>query len=133
MIHSAFGLAADSIAVGWLHLYQDMGLIGNIIQPLCEGFNSVLMSPMAFLKKPVRWLQAISRYKATTSGGPNFAYELCARKVTDKEKAGLELSNWRLAFSGAEPVRYDSLQRFATAFEACGFRKEAFYPCYGLA
>ncbi len=133
MIQKAFGLTVDSIGVGWLPLYHDMGLIGNVIQPLFGGFRCFLMSPMAFLKKPVRWLQAISRYKATHSGGPNFAYELCVGKVTDKEKEELDLSNWRLAFSGAEPVRHESLQRFATAFEACGFRKESFYPCYGLA
>jgi amino acid adenylation domain-containing protein/non-ribosomal peptide synthase protein (TIGR01720 family) len=133
LIKRRFGHNADSTVVGWLPLYHDMGLIGNIMQPLYCGASAILMSPMAFLEKPVRWLQAISDYRAHTSGGPNFAYELCVRKVTVEQKAGLDLDSWRLAFNGAEPVNPDTLDRFAAAFAGCGFSRKAFYPCYGLA
>jgi amino acid adenylation domain-containing protein len=133
MIGAAFGMDEDSIVVGWLPLYHDMGLIGNVLQPLHAGGRCVLMSPVAFLQKPMRWLEAISRFRGTTSGGPNFAYELCARKATPEALAGLDLSSWRVAFNGAEPVRAATLERFAAAFAPCGFRPEAFYPCYGLA
>jgi amino acid adenylation domain-containing protein len=133
MIRQAFDQSADSVILGWLPLYHDMGLIGNVLQPLYLGAPCILMSPVAFLQNPLRWLTAISRYRATTSGGPNFAYELCTRKVTEEQKAALDLSSWRVAFNGAEPVRAETLDRFAEAFAACGFRREAFYPCYGLA
>jgi FkbH-like protein len=91
------------------------------------------MSPAAFLQRPLRWLEAVSRDRATTSGGPNFAYDLCARKATPKDLAALDLSCWQVAFNGAEPVRSETLRRFAETFAPCGFRPEAFYPCYGLA
>ena len=133
LIKRRFGHNADSTVVGWLPLYHDMGLIGNVMQPLYCGASAILMSPMAFLEKPVRWLQAVSDYRAHTSGGPNFAFELCARKITDEEKAGLDLGSWRLAFNGAEPVNPDTLDRFSAAFAECGFSRKAFYPCYGLA
>jgi acyl-CoA synthetase (AMP-forming)/AMP-acid ligase II len=133
MIQRAFRLTEQSIGVGWLPLYHDMGLIGTILQPLYVGIPCILMSPMAFLQRPVRWLQAISRYKATVSGGPNFAYDLCVRKITPAQRATLDLRSWELAFSGAEPIRQDTLERFAAAFAPCGFRRQAFYPCYGLA
>ncbi|TRX03275.1 amino acid adenylation domain-containing protein, partial [Candidatus Methylobacter oryzae] len=133
LIKRRFGHNADTTVVGWLPLYHDMGLIGNVMQPLYCGASAILMSPMAFLEKPVRWLQAISDYRAHTSGGPNFAYELCARKISGEEKAGLDLSGWRLAFNGAEPVNPDTLDRFVAAFAECGFSRKAFYPCYGLA
>ena len=110
-----------------------MGLVGGVLQPLYGGFPVTLMSPVDFLQKPLRWLQANSRYKATTSGGPNFAYDLCVRRITDEQKATLDLSNWEVAFNGAEPIRADTLERFAAAFEPCGFRASAFYPCYGMA
>ncbi len=119
--------------VGWLPLYHDMGLIGNVLQPLYAGASCVLMPPLAFLQRPARWLRAISRYRATTSGGPSFAYDLCVRKVGPEERAELDLSSWQLAFNGAEPVRAETLERFAAAFSPCGFRRESFYPCYGLA
>jgi acyl-CoA synthetase (AMP-forming)/AMP-acid ligase II len=119
--------------VGWVPLYHDMGLIGNVLQPLYLGIPSVLMSPVSFLVKPVRWLQAISRYRATTSGGPNFAYELCVRRVSDEQMQGVDLSRWELAFNGAEPVCADTLSRFSERFAPWGFREEAFFPCYGLA
>ncbi|HEY4573131.1 MAG TPA: AMP-binding protein, partial [Thermoanaerobaculia bacterium] len=131
MIRGAFGQDAESVVVGWLPFHHDMGLIGNLLQPLWSGGRGVLMAPTAFLQRPRCWLEAISRYRATTSGGPNFAYELCLEKVGDLE--GLDLSSWRVAFNGAEPVRADTLERFAARFAACGFSPSAFAPCYGLA
>jgi amino acid adenylation domain-containing protein/thioester reductase-like protein len=133
MIQQAFEHTEQSIVVGWLPLYHDMGLIGNVFQPLYVGIPCILMSPIHFLQQPLRWLRAISSYKATTSGGPNFAYDLCVQKSTPEQRAMLNLSSWNLAFSGAEPVRAETLERFAACFEPCGFRREAFYPCYGLA
>ncbi|MFA6051760.1 MAG: amino acid adenylation domain-containing protein [Methylobacter sp.] len=133
LIKRRFGHNAQSTVVGWLPLYHDMGLIGNVMQPLYCGASAILMSPMAFLEKPVRWLQAVSDYRAHTSGGPNFAFNLCAQKISAEEKAGLDLSSWQLAFNGAEPINPDTLDRFAAAFAECGFSREAFYPCYGLA
>jgi amino acid adenylation domain-containing protein len=133
MIGAAFEQDEDSVVVGWLPLYHDMGLIGNVLQPLHAGARCVLMSPVAFLQKPLRWLAAISRYRGTTSGGPNFAYDLCVRRIGPEDRAGLDLSSWRVAFNGAEPVRAGTLERFAEAFAPCGFRPKAFYPCYGLA
>ncbi|MBG1243505.1 non-ribosomal peptide synthetase [Nostoc sp. NZL] len=119
--------------VSWLPTYHDMGLIGGILQPLYGGFPCILMPPTSFLQRPYRWLQAISRYKGTTSGGPNFAYELCIQKITPEQRSSLDLSSWSVAFNGAEPIRQDTLERFAETFAECGFRKEAFYPCYGMA
>jgi acyl-CoA synthetase (AMP-forming)/AMP-acid ligase II/acyl carrier protein len=133
MIGAAFGMDEESVVVGWLPLYHDMGLIGNVLQPLHAGGRCVLMSPVAFLQRPMRWLEAISRYRGTVSGGPNFAYELCARKASPEALAGLDLSSWRVAYNGAEPVRASTLERFAEVFAPSGFRREAFYPCYGLA
>ncbi|MDY7092284.1 MAG: amino acid adenylation domain-containing protein, partial [Acidobacteriota bacterium] len=132
-IRCSFGLSEESVIVGWLPLYHDMGLIGNVLQPLYVGGSCVLMSPVAFLRSPVRWLQAVSRYRGTTSGAPNFAYELCVRRISEEDRRSLDLSTWTLAYNGAEPVRADSLERFARAFAPCGFRPEALYPCYGLA
>lgn len=133
LIKESFGHNESSTLVGWLPFYHDMGLIGNIIQPLYVGATAILMSPMAFLERPIRWLQAISKYRAHTSGGPNFAFDLCARKIDEAEKIGLDLSCWRIAFSGAEPVRAATLARFASQFRGYGFDSDSFYPCYGLA
>jgi acyl-CoA synthetase (AMP-forming)/AMP-acid ligase II len=133
MIRQAFEQRAESVIVGWLPLYHDMGLIGNVLQPLYLGARCILMSPIAFLQSPKRWLSAITRYRATTSGGPNFAYDLCVRKIGAADRADLDLSSWNTAFNGAEPVRAESLERFAAAFAECGFRPRAFFPCYGLA
>ncbi|TFI53950.1 amino acid adenylation domain-containing protein [Mastigocladus laminosus UU774] len=119
--------------ISWLPIYHDMGLIGGILQPLYGGFGCVFMSPASFLQRPYRWLQAISRYKGTTSGGPNFAYDQCIQRVTQEQKETLDLSSWSVAFNGAEPVRHDTLERFTAAFAECGFRPQAFYPCYGMA
>ena len=133
IIQNAFGQNADSVVVGWLPLYHDMGLIGNVLQPLYAGARCILMSPAAFMQSPARWLQAISHYRATTSGGPNFAYDLCVRKITPEQRAVLDLSHWNVAFNGAEPIQYDTLERFALTFAPCGFRRAAWFPCYGLA
>jgi amino acid adenylation domain-containing protein len=133
LIQRAFGHTERTIVVGWLPLYHDMGLIGNVLQPLFLGIPCILMSPLHFLQRPIRWLQAISRSRATSSGGPNFAYELCVRKIPPEQRATLDLSSWQVAFNGAEPVQAGTLDRFSTAFECAGFRREAFYPCYGLA
>lgn len=132
-IERAFGHGENTILVAWLPLFHDMGLVGNVLQPLYLGTPCNLMSPVDFLQKPFRWLDAISRYRATSSGGPNFAYDLCLRKVTPEQIATLDLSCWEVAFSGAEPIRAETLEKFATMFAPCGFRPEAFYPCYGMA
>src|SRR3954462_7899050 len=110
-----------------------MGLVGGVLEPLLAGLTSVLMSPAAFLQQPFAWLNAISKHRATISGGPNFAYDLCVRKITDEQRATLDLSCWSLAFPGAEPIQPETLERFAAAFAPCGFNPAAFYPCYGLA
>lgn len=133
LIHKSFEHTPNSKGVVWLPPHHDMGLIGGVLQPLYGGFPVVLMSPLAFLKKPLRWLQAISRYKATTSGGPNFAYELLCKRITSEQLSSLDLSSWEVAFTGAEPIRVQTLERFNSYFSDCGFRKEAFYPCFGLA
>ena len=133
VIHAVFGNSPSIRAVIWLPPYHDMGLIGGIIQPVYAGGETILISPVHFIQKPLRWLMAVSRYKATTSGGPNFAYDLCVRKITSEQKTGLDLSSWEVAFNGAEPVRAETLRRFTESFESCGFRQKAFLPCYGLA
>nr|QEO74685.1 AMP-dependent synthetase and ligase [uncultured bacterium] len=133
MIQTAFAQTEQSIILGWLPLYHDMGLIGNVLQSMYCGAPCILMSPLSFLQRPARWLQAISRYVATTSGGPNFAYDLCVRKIGLQERANLDLRSWTVAFNGAEPIRESTIDRFCAAFEPCGFQREAFFPCYGLA
>lgn len=133
LIYQCFAHTPNSQGVIWLPLYHDMGLIGGVLQPLYGGFPVTLMSPVDFLQKPLRWLQAISRYKATTSGGPNFAYDLCVSKIKPEQLESLDLSSWEVAFTGAEPVRAQTLEQFAATFEPCGFRREAFLPCYGMA
>jgi acyl-CoA synthetase (AMP-forming)/AMP-acid ligase II len=133
LIERAFALDEHSSVVCWLPLFHDMGLIGNVMQPIFRGFSCTLMSPLAFLQRPMRWLEAISRLRATTSGGPNFAYDLCARRATDDDVGRLDLASWTVAYNGAEPVRSETLARFADRFAPCGFRRTAFYPCYGLA
>ena len=133
VIHQGFGTRPDSRGVFWLPFYHDMGLIGGLLQPIYCGGTSMLLSPVDFLQRPLRWLQAVSRFQATISGGPNFAYDLCARKVTPEQLQQLDLSSWQVAFNGAEPIRAETLDRFVETFGPCGFRREAFYPCYGLA
>lgn len=133
LIQNSARTDADATFVGWLPLYHDMGLIGNVLHPLYVGSSCVLMSPLAFLERPMRWLRAVSRFQARVSGGPNFAYDLCARRVTPAEVAALDLFHWRVAFNGAEPVRVETMDRFAEVFGPAGFRKEVYFPCYGLA
>ncbi|HEX8559654.1 MAG TPA: condensation domain-containing protein, partial [Pyrinomonadaceae bacterium] len=119
--------------VSWLPTFHDMGFMAGVLQPLYGGLPVTLISPTSFLRSPIRWLQAITGAKATTSGGPNFAYDLCVRKTTPEQRAALDLSSWTTAFNGAEPIRAETLERFIKTFEPCGFRPEAMYPCYGLA
>jgi acyl-CoA synthetase (AMP-forming)/AMP-acid ligase II len=133
VIRRAFGLTEHAVGVIWLPPYHDMGLIGGILQPVYLGSTCVLMSPGTVVMHPLRWLDAISRYRATTSGGPDFAYGLCVRRIDPAERANLDLSSWEVAFNGAEPVRADTLRAFADAFAPHGFRASAFLPCYGLA
>jgi amino acid adenylation domain-containing protein len=132
-ICQAFGQDENSVIAGWLPLYHDMGLIGNVIHPLYVGARCVLMSHLAFLQCPIRWVQMISRFRASASGGPDFAYDLCTRKVSDEDVLSLDLSSWKVAFNGAEPVRHETLRRFTEKFEGAGFSSKAFSPCYGLA
>ena len=133
LIRNAFGQTPESVGVIWLPPYHDMGLIGGILAPLFVGFPIYLLAPATFLQRPLTWLKAISTYRATVSGGPNFAYDLCVAKIPPEQRAALDLSSWKLAFSGAEPVRAHTLRDFAAAFAPAGFRETAFYPCYGLA
>ncbi|MFY0565974.1 non-ribosomal peptide synthase/polyketide synthase [Archangium lansingense] len=133
LIHGAFGMNSGSAGVIWLPPYHDMGLIGGILGTVYGGFSTSLMSPMTFLRRPLRWLEVLSRTHGTISGGPNFAFDLCVRKSSEAERAALDLSHWEVAFCGAEPIRPETLERFAQAFAPSGFRREAFYPCYGLA
>ena len=123
----------ESVLVTWLPMFHDMGLIYGILQPLYKGIPCVFMPSAAFLQRPVRWLQAISRFRGTHSGGPNFAYELCASRVSPEQRADLDLSSWQMALNAAEPVRADTLRRFAEVFAPCGFNPAAFSPGYGLA
>lgn len=133
LIMVAFETRQESTGVSWLPTYHDMGLIGGILEPMFVGCPMVLMSPMAFLQKPIRWLKTISRYRATTSGGPNFAYQLCVDKISDEELEGVDLSTWQTAFNGAEPVRSSTLKQFCERFAGQGFKSQAFLPCYGMA
>ncbi|CAM2008635.1 AMP-binding protein [Acanthopleuribacter pedis] len=132
-ISRCFGVHAGTVGVIWLPPYHDMGLIGGILQPYYSGIRVIMMAPFNFLRRPMRWLRAISRYRATSSGAPNFAYELCLQKVTEKDLAELDLSSWELAFNGAEPIAPRTLDRFVDTFGACNLRPEALYPCYGMA
>jgi acyl-CoA synthetase (AMP-forming)/AMP-acid ligase II len=132
-INHCFQDTPDSVGVSWLPPYHDMGLIGSVLQPIYVGATMVLMPPLAFVFKPFRWLNAISKYGATTSGGPNFAYDLCVQKITEKQRLSLDLARWDVAFTGAEPIRSETLENFYEMFRHDGFRRESFYPCYGMA
>jgi SAM-dependent methyltransferase/NAD(P)-dependent dehydrogenase (short-subunit alcohol dehydrogenase family) len=132
-IRDASEATVESTVVTWLPLFHDMGLIGNVLQSLYVGSTTVLMPPTAFLQKPLRWIHAVSRYRAYLSGAPNFAYDLCVQCLGGEQPADLDLNGWRVAFSGSEPIRADTLKRFTDAFAFAGFRPEAFIPCYGLA
>ena len=135
LIRRGFGidLNPDDVIVSWLPLYHDMGLIGGLLQPIFSGVPCVLMSPAYFLGRPLRWLEAISEYGGTISGGPDFAYRLCSERVSESALERLDLSTWRVAYSGSEPIRLDTLERFAEKFAACGFTSNHFFASYGLA
>ncbi|MDJ0744658.1 MAG: fatty acyl-AMP ligase [Xenococcaceae cyanobacterium MO_167.B27] len=132
-IRQGFAHDESAIVVGWLPMFHDMGLIGNVLQPLYLGTPSILMSPVYVAQQPWEWLKAIAHYQATTSGGPNFAYDLLCLKATPEKLANLDLSSWKVAFSGAETVRAETIARFSHIFANCGFNHSAFYPCYGMA
>ena len=128
-----FQLDRTSVIVSWLPLFHDMGLVGSMIQPLYGGSSAVLMPPSAFVRRPARWLRLISEHGGTCSGGPNFAYDMCTRRIRDDELAGVDLSSWRVAFNGAEPIRASTLEAFSERFSRNGFARKSFFPCYGLA
>lgn len=132
-ICEALGTTADSVVGGWLPAHHDMGLTGQILHPLWLGATAVLMPAVSFAKRPVRWLEMIGRYGITVSGGPNFAYDLCLRRISDEQIAELDLSGWQVAVNGGEPVQAQTLDAFAERFRAAGFRADAFVPAYGLA
>lgn len=133
MMDAVAGFTPQDIGLGWLPLFHDMGLIGLVLQPLYKGIPSILMPPAAFLQQPFRWLEAMSRFKATASAAPNFAFDLCVQEISEEQKRHLDLSHWRFVLSGAEPVRHDTIEQFSAAFARCGFRKQTFFPGYGLA
>jgi 1-acyl-sn-glycerol-3-phosphate acyltransferase len=127
------GVGPDDVLVSWLPLYHDMGLIGAWLGSLYHGVPAVIMSPLAFLARPSRWLRTIAAHRATISAAPNFGFDLCVKKIPDDELSGLDLRSWRLAMNGSEAVSAETLERFARRFEPCGFRAEALCPVYGLA
>ena len=133
IMKAAWAQDENSVIVGWLPLFHDLGLIGVVLQSLMLGAHAVLMPPAAFAMKPYRWLQAISRFRADSSGAPNFAYDLCVRSVSSEQLATLDLSCWKVAFNGSESVRPRTLSAFSAKFQPCGFRPQAHFPCYGLA
>jgi amino acid adenylation domain-containing protein/non-ribosomal peptide synthase protein (TIGR01720 family) len=132
-INQGFQHTADSVSLSWLPHFHDMGLVEGIIQPVYVGMLGLLMPPASFLHRPFQWLEAITRHRVTHSGGPDFAYDLCVRKISPEQRRTLDLSSWSVAYNGAEPVRKETLQSFVQAFKDFGFRPEAFYPAYGLA
>lgn len=133
MLRQLFSQDEDTTVVGWAPLFHDQGLIGNVLQPLYAGATSILMSPQMFIRWPLRWLTAISRYRAHTSGGPNFAYDTCAARAARDGLPEVDLSCWKVAFNGAEPIRAETLERFTQTFAPVGFDGAAHFPCYGLA
>ncbi|GGL05808.1 fatty acyl-AMP ligase [Streptomyces flaveus] len=132
-IQHAAGTDSNTRFSGWLPFYHDMGLIGHVLHPLYIGGSAVLLSPVSFLRRPHRWLKTFGDYGATIGGGPNFAYDLCVRRVTDEQIAELDLSTWGAAANGAEPVRAETVRAFTERFAEAGFRPESFFPCYGMA
>ncbi|WP_230024885.1 AMP-binding protein [Massilia sp. Bi118] len=132
-IREGFGFHPDTVMVSWLPLFHDMGLIGSVVSPMHVGFHCVLMAPAAFLKNPMIWLDAITRYRGTCAGAPNFGWDYCATKVKDEQKAQLDLSSLEVAYNGSEPVRASTLRAFTDAFAGAGMRESALFPCYGMA
>lgn len=133
LMQACYGTDEDSTIVTWLPIYHDMGLIGNMLAAFWLGSTCVFMAPVAFLQRPLRWLQAISDHRGFFSGAPNFAFDLCVDKISEAQKQRLDLSSWKIAFSGAEPIRLDSLERFANAFATRGLSRGSLWPSYGLA
>ncbi len=133
MIREAFGHTPETRVVGWVPLHHDQGLIGNLIQPLYVGAECILMAPLTFMLRPLVWLRAMSTYAASTSGGPNFCYDHCVERIPEHACTGLDLSSWRVAFNGAEPISAATLRRFADRFAPQGFSPKSFFPCYGMA
>lgn len=133
MIARAMQCNRESVGVIWLPPYHDMGLIGGLLQPIYSGFPVHIMSPTTFVQRPLRWLEAITKYRGTISAAPNFAYELCAKRVRPEQLESLDLSSWQVAGNGAEPIRADTLRQFSKVFAPAGFNERAFFPCYGMA
>ncbi|NRA87538.1 MAG: fatty acyl-AMP ligase [Rhizobiales bacterium] len=133
MIEDAFEHTSETVMVGWLPTFHDMGLIGNVIQPIFTGFKCISMPPLAFVQKPIRWLKAISNYHATSSGGPNFGYDLMINNIKPEEREGLDLSSWKVAFNGSEPICRSTLSQFTQIYSQYGFDNTSHFPCYGMA
>ncbi len=133
MLEESFEWSPESEWGSWLPMFHDMGLVGNVLEPFYLGAKTVMMSPQAFVREPVRWLQLMTRYRSNTTGAPNFGYALCAKNITPEQKQGLDLSTLTIAYCGSEPIDARVMDRFAESFAQCGFRKTAFYPCYGMA
>ncbi|WP_280273462.1 type I polyketide synthase [Nocardia wallacei] len=129
----AFEVTEETVGAGWLPPYHDMGLLGGLVSPIYSGIPVVVISPMTFIRDPLYWLEVISHERATSSAGPNFAYQMCVDRADPQRLAELDLSSWKYALNGSEPVRAEVLDRFAETFRDCGFRRSSFYPCYGLA
>jgi 8-amino-7-oxononanoate synthase len=132
-IHRASSKAEDYVEITWLPMFHDMGLIGSTLYPLLRGARLICMSPMVFLENPVRWLQVAQHYKGTNLCAPNFAFDLCARTISEEQKRGLDLSTVQAIWCGSEPIRGETARRFEKAFSRCGYRSSTFFPCYGLA
>jgi acyl-CoA synthetase (AMP-forming)/AMP-acid ligase II len=133
LAHERFAQPEGARTVSWLPFYHDMGLIGSLLYPLYHGGTTLLMSPVAFLRRPLSWLETISRFGANVSTGPNFAYDLCVERSRDEDLEKLDLSSWQLTVSGAEPLRASTIERFCARFARCGFRPQTFMPCFGMA
>ncbi|MEM7676571.1 MAG: fatty acyl-AMP ligase, partial [Myxococcota bacterium] len=133
MLTAALGASPDTPIVTWLPLFHDMGLIGTALHAFSSGAHCVLMAPMTFFDKPARWLRAIDNYRAAISGGPSFAYRLCVDKIRDEDLDGVDLSCWKSAFNGAEPVSAEVIKNFTARFRPYGFKEKAFWPCFGMA
>jgi acyl-CoA synthetase (AMP-forming)/AMP-acid ligase II len=133
MMRDALGFNEETVFAGWLPHYHDLGLIANILLPMFLGIPSILMAPMTFLQSPISWLKIITKYKVTSSGAPNFAFDFCVDRISEEAFCELDLSSWSVAFCGAEPINANSLRRFANKFSSCGFNENAFRACYGMA
>jgi acyl-CoA synthetase (AMP-forming)/AMP-acid ligase II/acyl carrier protein len=133
LIKNAFNCNEDSVIFSWLPFHHDMGLIGNILHSIFIGCTCILMSPLDFISNPKKWLQGITKYRASHSGGPNFSFDHCVDKIDNKDLVDIDLSSWKVAYNGSEPIKAETMDKFVSKFKATGFKKEAFFPCYGLA